>query len=146
MNSIKLSIERIFWTDHTTATSTIAVVVAWGFYLFDKFIQKLLAENNLLYIALPITLVGISLMIWRIRLIKSAFEDGREVTGIIETVSFYRDRGRISYIYSFDGNRYRSVNSVMKHRITSGLQQGQEVAIMANNDNPKIAFIRDIYV
>ena len=34
----------------------------------------------------------------------------------------------------------------MKHCITSGLQQGQEVAIMANNDNPKIAFIRDIYV
>lgn len=85
-------------------------------------------------------------MIWRIRLISSAFEFGWEVEGDIVGIVFFRDRGSVTYIYTVQGERYQTSNAVMKHRITKSLQRGQRAVIMANRDNPKIAFIRDIYL
>lgn len=145
MDNKKLSIERVFFTDYITSLSAIAVVIAVGFFLYDRFIIATALTQEMPFILAAVGIVGIGAMVWRIRLISSAFEFGWEVEGDIVGVSFFRDRGRVTYIYTIQGERYQSSNAVMQHRLTKALHQGQKVIIMANRDNPKVAFIRDIY-
>ena len=146
MDDKKLSIERIFWTDYITSMSAIAILIFVGFFLFDRFIQPFTFTKSLPFITAVICAAGITAIIWRIRLISSAFETGWEVEGDISGVSFFRDRGSVTYIYTVQGEKYKSSNAVMRHRLTQSLHRGQKVVIMANRDNPKVAFIRDIYI
>lgn len=146
MNDKKPSIERIFFTDFITCGSVIAILVTIGFLLFDRFFKTLALAEQFSYFVVSVCIIGIALIIWRIRLISSAFEFGWEVEGDIVGVNFFRDRGTVTYIYTIQGERYKTSNAIMKHRITRSLQQGQKVVIMANKDNPKVAFIRDIYI
>ncbi len=146
MDDKQLSIERIFWTDYTTTFSTLVLIFTWIFFLIDRFIQKTAWSPFLPYGAIALTVAGVVVISWRIRLIKSAFEDGWQIKGNVITVSFFRDRGRVSYLYDIQGQRYQSSNAIMKHRVSAGLQSGQSVLIVANKENPKIAFIRDLYV
>lgn len=146
MDDKKLSIERVFFTDYITSLSTIAILITVGFFLYDRFIKPSAFTEEMPFILALVSIAGIAAIVWRIRLIASAFEYGWEIEGDIVGVSFFRDRGRITYIYTIQGERYQSSNAVMQHRLTKALQRGQKVVIMANRDNPKIAFIRDIYI
>lgn len=146
MDDKKPSIERIFFTDYITTVSAISIVIAVVAYLFDRFIQSLGLGNQFPLIVGVVCVIGVAAIVWRIRLISSAFEFGWEVEGDIVGISFFRDRGSVSYIYTIQGERYQTSNAIMKHRLTKSLQQGQKVVIMANKDNPKVAFLRDIYI
>ena len=146
MEEKKPSIERIFFTDYITTVSAISIVIAAVAFLIDRFIQSLgLGEQFPFFVGL-VCIIGVAAIVWRIRLISSAFEFGWEVDGDLVSISFFRDRGSVTYIYTIQGERYQTRNAIMKHRLTRSLVQGQQVVIMANKDNPKIAFIRDIYV
>jgi hypothetical protein len=145
MANKKPSIERIFWTDYLASISVIFVLAIWGFFLFFKFIKPDQLSESLLYVSIIVTLVGSAVFTWRVRLITSAFEEGVEVEGDVVSVSFFRDRGSATYIYTVNGERYKSSNAIMRHRITTQLRQGQKVTIVVNKDNPKTAFIRDLY-
>jgi uncharacterized protein DUF3592 len=136
---------RIIWTDYTTCLATIFILFSGAALLYDQFVQSLSFSKELPYITAAICVVGIPVITWRLRLIASAFEYGWEVEGDVLDISFFRDRGRVSYIYTVQGERFQSSNAIMKNRITRSLQSGQKVKIVVNRDNPKIAFIRDIY-
>jgi len=145
MDDKKPSIERIFFTDYTTTVSAISILVALGFFLFDRFIQSVALTEELPYIVGFVCIIGITVILWRIRLISSAFEFGWEVEGDIVDIGFFRDRGRVTYIYTILGERYQASNAIMQNRVTKSLYRGQKVIVMSNKDNPKTAFIRDIY-
>jgi hypothetical protein len=146
MDDKKPSIERIFFTDYITTFSAISVLFALGFFAFDRLIKSFELGDQFPIIIGSVCIIGIALIIWRIRLITSAFEFGWEVEGDIVGISFFRDRGSVTYIYMVQGERFQTSNAIMKHRLTKSLVQGQKVVIVANKDNPKVAFIRDIYV
>lgn len=146
MDDKKLSIARVFFTDYITSLSAIALVITAGFFVYDRFIMPTALTQEMPFILAFIGVIGMAAIVWRIRLISSAFEYGWEVEGDIVEVSFFRDRGRVAYIYTIQGERYQSSNAVMQHRLTKALHRGQKVIIMVNKDNPKIAFIRDIYI
>jgi hypothetical protein len=145
MDNKKPSIERILWTDYLASVSVISILAIWGFFLFFKFIKPAQLSEPLFYASIAVTLVGSAVLIWRVRLITSAFAEGVEVEGDVVNVSFFRDRGSATYIYAVNGERYKSSNAIMRHRITAQLRQGQKVTIVVNKDNPKTAFIRDLY-
>ena len=60
-------------------------------------------------------------------------------------LGFFRDRGRATYIYTVQGQRYQTSNAILRNRRTRSLQRGQKAKIVANRENPKAAFLRDIY-
>jgi hypothetical protein len=146
METNKPSIGRIFQTDYLTTVWEIFILVIWGFFLSFKFIQPIQLANPLFYAAVIVTVIGIGIMTWRIRLIQSIFEDGAEVEGTVVSINFYRDRGYVTYVYEVKGKRYQSSNAIAKYRVTEQLKQGQRVRIVAEQNNPKIAFIKNIYL
>ena len=139
------AVQRIFSTDYATFLATMFIVIAAGAFLFDRLVEPLTISQELPYFAAIACVVGVPIIVWRIRLITSAFEYGWDVDGDILEIGFFRGRGRVTYIYTVQGQRYQTSNAILRSRVTRSLQRGQKVKIVANRENPKVAFIRSIY-
>jgi hypothetical protein len=99
-----------------------------------------------LYLGIVTMVVGVPLFIWRVRSFQALFSQGAQVMGRITTVSFFRDRGRVEYTYTYQGKTYSGYNAIMKTARTQALQPDIEVILILDRNNPKRALIRDLYV
>lgn len=89
--------------------------------------------------------MGLLILVSRLRSISSLYERAVEVPGRILKVWFIKDRGRIEYTYSFRGQEYSSGKAVMKNRRTSDLESGRGVVVIVDPENPTKSLIRDLY-
>lgn len=99
-----------------------------------------------LYLGLAAAAVGIPLFLWRVRNFQSLFSEGAPVRGQVTNVQFSRDRGRVDYVYQYEGVPYSGWNAISKNKRTQGLEVGEAVTLLVSKGNPKKAVIRDIYV
>lgn len=148
---------RIIRTDYAALLAVLFPVVIWGMYVATAFFgffpglrgrEPLTASDApfFLYFALIVTLLGIPLLVWRIRSIQSHFKRGVEVPGTITSANFYRGRGRLEYAYSFQDQTYRTGNAVQETKQIKGLQPGDNIILVVDPDKPRKALIRDIYL
>jgi hypothetical protein len=149
---------RVLQSDFIALGSILFPAVMWGMYIviayfgfFPGFrghdpIQGSEGAPAFLYLGIITTLIGVPLFVWRWRSFQSVFARGRVVTGRIASVSFSRDRGRVEYSYEYSGQRYHGGNAIMKTKRTKALQEGDEVELIVDPENPKRALIRDLYV
>jgi hypothetical protein len=99
-----------------------------------------------LYMFIVGLVIGVPLSFWRIRSIQQMFAKGVEVVGQITNISFYRDRGRVEYDYTYQSQNYSAGNAIMKTAKTQQLRSGGQVTLLINPDEPKHALIRDLYL
>lgn len=148
---------RIIGTDYTASLAVIFPLVIWAMYVaitFFGFFPGFRGRDPLtpsvapflLNFALILTVVGLPLLIWRIRSIQSHFKRGVEVPGTITSANFYRGRGRLEYAYSFQDQTYRTGNAVQETKQIKGLQPGDNIILVVDPDKPRKALIRDIYL
>lgn len=145
MESKTPSFVKIVWTDYSAFLAAIAIVVTSGMLALDQFTHWLGMGDSLIYMTAIAVLVGVPVIFWRARLISSVFEFGWEAEADIIDIGFFRDRGRVTYVFTIQGQRYQVGNAIMKTRFTKSLQRGQKVKVVAQRDNPQKAFIRDMY-
>jgi hypothetical protein len=136
---------KIIWNDYNSFLALTAIIVASGMLTFDQLSHKLGMGISLFYMTAIVFLIGIPVIFWRVRLISSAFEFGWEAEADITNISFFRDRGKVTYVFTIQGERYQVSNAIMKTKFTRSLQRGQKVIVIAQRDNPRMAFIRDMY-
>jgi len=91
-------------------------------------------------------IIGIPLTIWRISVIQKLFERSLETPGKISGLFFSRDRGRVEFSYTFEGQNYTSGSSIMKNKRTERLLPGSQVTLMVDPQKPQNAMIRDLYL
>jgi hypothetical protein len=135
---------RVVQTDYTAFVSFLFPVVFWGFTAILFALQKL--EPIFGYVAAVISVLGILVFVWRYNTLTSVFEDGLETKGIVTGVFFFRDRGRLEYIYVIEGKKLKSGNAVNKTKRTQSFPQGTEVMLVVDRNNLKRAFIQDLYL
>ena len=145
MQPREASFLKIIWTDYAACLSWIFMLVMGGLLAYDQLTGQLELGNILIYMTVAVVLIGIGVILWRVRLISSAFEFGWEVEADITDIGFFRDRGRVTYVFTIQGQRYQVGNAIMKNKYTWALQRGQKVTVIARQGDPKIAFIRDLY-
>lgn len=138
------SLLRIISVDYAAFTGFLYPPLCWAVFIIMTILEST-DFSRLVWIGAAITAVGIPLLLWRFQLIRSVFSEGLETPGEISSVSFFRDRGRVSYIYTYQGEKFISSNAVMKTKRTRALQVGDPVTVMVGRDNPKKAFIRQLY-
>ncbi len=97
-------------------------------------------------ISAAILLVALVVLAWRVQLFNAVFDDSIQAVATISRVSFYRDRGHIGYVYSYQGQKFNGGSVVMRMKRTRALQPGQQVVVMVDRNRPKRAFIRDLYL
>jgi hypothetical protein len=81
----------------------------------------------------------------RIADVKRIISSGPEVTGQIQSIDFYKDRGRVEYDYEYEGKSYHAGNAIWKNRETTALNDGDEITLILDLDNPSRAFIAALY-
>jgi hypothetical protein len=145
MNISRLSIRRIIETDYIAYISILAPVIMWGVYAFSYFSGRETGTTYTITLT-AITVAGLLALIWRYRLFSTVFDDGQQTQATISRVSFYRDRGRIDYEYTYMGQQYKSGNAVHKISRVTGLKIGDRVTVMIDRNKPNRAFIKDLYL
>ena len=121
-------------------------VVLWGIFI----LQVILGNENPSTSTVPlifgvITLLAVLILAWRLILINTVFSDGIETNATINKAFFFRDKGTITFVYTYMGEKYSSSNVVMKWKRTKGYKSGMDVEVMIDRNRPKRAFIRDLY-
>lgn len=145
MPNQKPSLFRVISVDYLSLLSVLFPVVFWIYSAYCFFAQDDSLQMFVL-LSMGLSLVGIPLLFWRYRLISAVFDDGVEAQGTITGIRFFRGRGRVDYVYSFQGQKYSSGNSVNRTKSTRALRDGQQVTILIDRNDPKRAFVKDIYL
>ena len=139
------SLFRIIRIDYLAFTGVIFPVVAWGLALVAPLFNPEAASFFQL-VAPVVTVVGLALVFWRVWDMRSLFANGDEVSGIISGIGFFRGRGRIEYVYTYRGRKYKGGNAILSTVVTRSLVHGQEVTVVVDPFNPKHAFVRELYL
>ena len=145
MQNQRPSLFRIITVDYPSLLSVLFPIIFWVFSAYYFYI----GDDSLLFFALlsvGVSVVGIPFLFWRYRIISSVFEDGIETQGTIMGVSFFRGRGRVEYTYNFQGQKYMSGNAINRTKHTKTLRDGQQVTILIDRNDPKRAFVKEIYL
>ena len=139
------SLFRVISTDYPSLLSALFPIVFGGFSIYFFF-----TANNSLQLFLLLTIVvalfGIPFMIRRYRMISSVLAEGVQVPGVVTRIGFFRGRGRVEYSYTVQGEKQMSGNAINKNSHTKELQVGQIVKVSVDRNDPKRAFIREIYL
>ena len=141
------SLLKIVTIDYATFLGWLIPVVVWGIYIVLIILGNVQTDD----FTLPITFFGmtvaaLAILIWRIQIFNTVFSDGIEITATISNVSFFRDRGRVEYVYFHQGEKYASGNAIHKVKQTLALKVGEQVVLMVDRNNPKRTFIRDLFI
>jgi hypothetical protein len=132
-------------TDYPSFLSVLFPIVFGGFSIYFFFTRND-AFQLFLLLAIGATVVGVPVLVQRYRVISSVFADGSEAKGVVTGLSFFRGRGRVEYSYTFKGEKQVSANAINKNSRTRKLRVGEAVTVIVDPNNPKRAFIQEIYL
>jgi hypothetical protein len=82
---------------------------------------------------------------WRVARIRKVFARGVVIQGRVEAAHFHRGRGRLYYEYWVEGHRHNSWAPLRGTREARGFEPGDEVDLVVLPDDPRQAYIRDLY-
>ena len=103
-------------------------------------------QQAMLTVALPVSLVAGGFLIWRIVRIYRLFRLGMPVTGCITRVQLARDRARVEFLYELRGDTLGAWMPLHQSREVLALTPGQEVELLVDPGNPRLAIIRHLFV
>jgi hypothetical protein len=152
------SIFQIIKNDALSCVALILPVVMWGIYIAVTYFGFSFeskrtgttvanSEGNPVFLIAPIVLSFLcgGIIFWRLSSIQKLFKSGERVIGRIIDISFFKDRGRIEYTYSYGRQNFQSGTAIMKNSKTQSYQNGQEILLVVNSANPNKALIQDLY-
>lgn len=143
----QVSLTKVLTIDYLAMLGWLFPVITWGLYFLLVFTNRVAAGLSiLLIIFILITILSALLLFWRMHIFYTVFGDGQETNATINNITFFRDRGRVDYVYNFQGQRYAAYNAVQKVKQTRALNIGDMVVVLVDPGNPKRAFIRDLYM
>ena len=141
------SVLRIIWVDYLAFVGVVLLASPWLIILLFRLVNK---QSPPLIGMIPVIIfspiiIGLLIVPWRILLIRSTFNHGLEISAVVNDVWFIRDRGRVEYTYTFQGEVYASGNALHKSRYTRFLEPQLNVTVLVDRNNPKRAFIQELY-
>lgn len=140
-------IGRIVLVDYPALVSLLAPLVTAAVYVGNLAFDFMPDRTTFFFwLAIAAILAGLPALVWRITLIRSVFERGVESIGVITSVRFFKDRGRAEFTYRFQEQRCQSGNALNRTGRTRALQEDQRVRLIVDPQNPRRAFLRDLYL
>ena len=154
----KVSTGRILKNDYPSLLMLICIGVIWvaaigggifGFLPKRRGGGTVEVDSTMMMILIVVAVIVTLMLGWlaakRIDDIKRVIRVGPEVKGHIQSITFFKDRGRVEYEYQHKGQTYQSGNAIWKNRKTTRLQNGDEITLIVDPKNPSRAFIASLY-
>lgn len=137
---MKFNLKKSIWNDYILMILILFPVIFSGFLIFFLIIE----ERDVWLLSTFVILITsfLILLYVRIRYIKS-FLEGVTLQGVILGVGFFKDRGRIEYMYVYDQKNHKHGQAIMKNKYTTQLKQGQAIYVLKKKINHK-TIIRDL--
>jgi hypothetical protein len=135
---------RIIQTDYTSFLCITSVVMLWAFFIFDLIGKGESSANYTVTVATG-SFVGLLIFLWRYNSFITIYNQGFEEEGTISGIGFFRGRGKVSYVYLFRGEKYSGSNAILRNGRTKHISVGDRVTVFVNSNNPKKAFIAELY-
>lgn len=111
---------------------------------FLSFVLTLASIASLIFIvSIPLLLLWLPLLWWRVSLIKRTLENGTAVTGLIAERLFIRGEWIVWYVYQADGQKYRARNAVIAFKLP--FQRMEQVTVVYDPEQPERAFLPILY-
>jgi hypothetical protein len=145
MKSQNLSLFRMISTDYPSFLSVLFPIVFGGFSAYFFFTGNNALQLFLL-LAIGAIVLGVPYLVQRYRTLSSVFADGIEAQGTVTNMFFFRGRGRVEYSYTVQGKKQTSSNAINKNSRTRSLKVGQTVTVVVDRNDPKLAFIKELYL
>lgn len=102
--------------------------------------------HEMLTVALPLSLLAASFLLWRILRIRRLFQRGMVVLGCITHIQLARDRARVEFLYEFKGVCFGAWMPLHQSREVLALQVSQQVELLVDEDQPSRAIIRHLFM
>ncbi len=146
------SFSKIIATDYPAFLASLIPIFLFFLYLVFLVVQNSLtrpllpqALDAIAYSLIAVTFLVIFYILYRAWIIRRVFKRGSEVQGKVIAVEFKRVGGRVGYSYSFGQKRINSGAALRLSAHIRTLRKGDRVLVVVDHDNPKRAFIRDLY-
>jgi hypothetical protein len=145
MNDKQPSFFKIIWIDYWAFVSTVVCFIAAGMYLYDIFLSGNRTQS-VTWVALGVLILGLWGVALRYISLISLYNSGLEARARVSEVSFFRDRGYIRYIYLYENKKYAGHMIVMKNKMTTRYQMGDEIEVIVDREKPKKSMIKDLFI
>jgi len=133
----------IIWTDWPALFASLMVP---GIGLIGLLVSAgRLDQVTLLTVTLPVTIVSLALLFWRIRRVRNLFRYGTAVPGAVMEVRIVRDRGRLEFLYEWENQTHGGWMPVHKNRRVVALRPGQAVTVLVDPANPRKAVVEEAF-
>jgi hypothetical protein len=136
---------RIIDSDYTAAMAILLPIVFWFFFWLLS-VMHVVDLQILRYVVIGLTIILLALLAWRCWLITRIFAEGVEKQADVQQVTFSRERGRLLVSFIWEGRPLQKNSLIPKNNYTQTIQEGQQIAIMVDRDDPRRAFVRDLYL
>lgn len=141
---------QVIVTDYLAQNFFVMIFGGWVIYFIDRLFEGHWTLFLAIFAAI-LTPIGLLTFFWRFRLIVNTVSNGVEVVGRIthiDTISTgkRRDDRILHYEYSLNGKTYQYRNRVKKNSYAQTVRQGQQVALLAHERTPHIAFLKEVYL
>ncbi len=149
----QISLKKMIKNDYTMTVSLCCILVGvLTFVLFDRLgiiVSKrgIRNEDDPVFGIIMLAIAGFGLLnaLRRYLCIRSIFERGVNATATVSGSSFFKDRGRISYRYQYEGREYRRGLAVMKTKATKAFYAGEKIFVLLDERKPKRSLILSLY-
>ena len=139
------TILRIIDSDYASALAILAPFIFWLLFWMLAFLH-LVDLQIPRYLVIGLTIASLLLSAWRCWLISRIFAASVETPGEVQHIWFHRDRGRLMVSFTWEGQEVQQNSTIPKNNYTETLRKGQEITLVVDRDQPKRAFLRDLYL
>lgn len=139
------SLVWVIRTDYLSNLAFLFPLVMWGIVAFNYYLGEPVSQNYSLTVV-GFTVAGVLVLVWRYLTMLRIFNDGQSAAATIDSVGFFRGRGQISYIYTYQGEKYLGRNFVSRNSRTKNLAIGDRVTVFVDSNNPKRAYIQELFI
>ncbi|MBP5587343.1 MAG: hypothetical protein J6X37_01260 [Treponema sp.] len=153
----KLSIKKSIKNDYILMLSVCMMLIGIVFFILYKQFGIKISKHagvidisngeDLFYELIWIIMFasGIVIAVLRYIVLKSIFQSGVKINATVSSVNFYGDRGRAEFFYEYSGVQYNRGVALHQTKETRGLNVGDQIALLIDENNPKHFLIHSLY-
>lgn len=137
---------RFIWADWWALVGLALAVAPWSVPLLLGLIGRLPAVFTVFSgVSALCSLLGALLLYFRLRRLRRFFEQGVELSGIIESSYLFFERGRVFFSYHYKHGHFQSSMTLHDTWTVRTLRRGKTVRVLVDPNNPTRAILPAVF-